>query len=192
MRKRISEILSVCILLCLTLLPGSALAQYNSSKNPAPIGSPVKSMVELGSVYSSIYDINITVLETVRGKDAMKLLKKADSKVKKPPKGSEYMLARVKFEMKSRAVSDKLAFELGKEPLQWVALASDLTEYPMVSVKVPAPALAGTVKPGDSIEGWVAFAVDKKDSNPVMVFDPDVGGATGRGKTLFFKMFKDE
>ena len=192
MRKRIFVIFSICILLCLTLLPGSALAQYNSSKNPAPIGSPVKSMVELGSVYSSIYDISITVLETVSGKDAMNLLKKADSKVKKPPKGSEYMLARVKFEMKSRAVSDKLAFELGKEPLQWVALASDLTEYPMVSVKVPAPALAGTVKPGDSIEGWVAFAVDKKDTKPVMVFDPDTGGATGRGKTLFFKLFKDE
>ena len=37
-------------------------------------------MVELGSVYSSIYDINITVLEVVRGKDAMKLLRKARSK----------------------------------------------------------------------------------------------------------------
>ncbi|MFC1493972.1 hypothetical protein ACFL6W_01710 [Thermodesulfobacteriota bacterium] len=192
MRKIIPVIFTICILLCLMLLPGSALAQYNSSKNPAPIGSPVKSMVELGSVYSSIYDISITVLETVRGKDAMKLLKKADSKVKKAPKGSEYMLARVKFEMKARAVSDKLTIDIGDSPLQWIALASDLTEYPRASVTVPAPALKGTVKPGDSIEGWVAFAVDKKDSKPVMVFDPDTGGATGRGKTMFFKLFKDE
>ena len=192
MKKRISEILSICILLCLTLSPGSASAQFNSSKNPAPIGSPVKSMVELGSVYSSIYDIDITVLQVVRGKDAMNLLTKADPKNKKPAKGFEYILAKVKFEMKSRAVSDKLTFDLGKEPLQWVALASDLTEYPGTSVKVPAPALAGVVKPGGSIEGWVAFEVEAKDSKPVMVFDPDVGGATGRGKTLFFKLFKDE
>ena len=191
MIKRISVIISVCVLLCLAVSPVSVFAQFNSSKNPAPIGSPVKSMVELGSVYSSIYDITITVLETVRGKDAMNLLKKADSKTPKPPKGSEYILAMVKFEMKARAVSDKLAFELGKEPLQWVALASDLTEYPMISVKVPSPPLAGMVKPGDKVEGWVAFAVDKKDSGPVMVFDPDSGGATGRGKTLFFKLFKD-
>ena len=28
------------------------------------------------------------------------------------------------------------------------------------------------------------------DSGPVMVFDPDSGGATGRGKTLFFKLFR--
>ena len=191
MIKRISIIISICIVLCLILAPGNVLAQYNSSKNPAAIGTPVKSMVELGSVYSSIYDITITVLETVRGKDAMKLLKKADSKTPKPPKGFEYILARVKFEMKSRAVSDRLSFVLGDSPLQWVALASDLTEYPRVSVTVPAPALKGRVKPGDSVEGWVAFAVDKKDSGPVMVFSPDSGGATGRGKTLFFKLHQD-
>ena len=192
MIKRISVIFSICTLLCLIVSSESAVAQYNSSKNPAPIGSAVKSMVELGSVYSSIYDITITVLETVRGKDAMKLLKKADSKNKKPPKGFEYILVKVKFEMKSRAVSDKLSFDLGDEPLQWVALASDLTEYPRVSVTVPAPALKGTVKPGDSTEGWVVFAVDKKDNGPVMVFDPDSGGATGRGKTLFFRLLKGE
>lgn len=189
MRKRISVIVTVCILLCLAVSTESALAQYNSSKNPAPIGSPVRSMVELGSVYSSIYDITITVLETIRGRDAMKLLKKADSKNKKPSKGSEYIIVRVRFEMKSRAVSDILTFDLGDSPLQWVALASDLTEYSRVSVTVPAPALKGTVKPGGSVEGWVAFAVDKKDSRPVMVFNPDSGGATGRGKTLFFKLY---
>ncbi|MGD9158395.1 MAG: hypothetical protein PVG39_08325 [Desulfobacteraceae bacterium] len=189
MRKKISVIISACILLCLTLSPGSVLAQYNSSKNPASIGSPVKSMVELGSVYSSIYDITITVLETVKGKDAMKFLKKADSETPELSKGFEYILVRVKFEMKERAVSDKLTFDLGNSPLQWIALASDLTEYPRVSVTVPTPALKGTVKPGAAIEGWVAFAVDKKDNGPVMVFDPDSGGATGRGKTLFFKLY---
>ena len=189
MGKRKSLLVSIGILLCLAVSPGSTLAQYNSSKNPASIGDPVKSMVELGSVYSSIYDISITVLETVRGKDAMKLLEKADSKNKKPPKGFEYILARVKFELKSRAVSDKLTFNLGDSPLQWIALASDLTEYPRVSVTVPEPVLKGTVIPGAAIEGWVAFAVDKKDKGPVMVFDPDSGGATGRGKTLFFKLY---
>jgi hypothetical protein len=45
------------------------------------------------------------------------------------------------------------------------------------------------IKPGSSAEGWVAFAVDRKDSKPVMVFDPDTGGATGRGRTLFFKLY---
>jgi hypothetical protein len=58
-----------------------------------------------------------------------------------------------------------------------------------VSVSVPKPSLSGRVKPGQSVEGWVAFAVDQKDSKPLMVFDPDSGGATGRGRTLFFKLY---
>ena len=166
-----------------------ATAQDNSSTNPAAVGSPVRSMVELGSVYSNIYDITITVVETARGKAALDRLKAADPGNKAPAEGFEYILARIKFEHKGRAVSDKLPFDLGNAPLQWVALAQDLTEYPRVSVTVPKPALAGMVKPGQSVEGWVAFAVDSKDGKPIMVFDPDTGGATGRGRTLFFKLY---
>ena len=164
-------------------------AEFNSSTNPASIGTPVRSMVELGSVYSNIYDITITVLETVRGQKAVAMLQKANKENKKPPQGFDYLLVRVRFEMKGRAVSDTLSFGLGTEPLQWVALTSDLMEYPQISVTLPQPALIGSIKSGDSVEGWVAFAVDQKESGPVMVFDPDSGGATGRGRTLFFKLY---
>jgi hypothetical protein len=147
-------------------------------------------MVELGSVYTNIYDTTITLLEKIRGQEALNLLKTADPAVKAPAEGFEYVLARIKFELKGRAVSDKLNFDLGRDPLQWVALrGKDMTDYDRVSVTVPKPALGGIVKSGQAIEGWVAFAVDKNDSKPVMVFDPDTGGATGRGKTLFFKLY---
>ncbi len=166
------------------------IAQDNSSTNPAPVGSPVRSMVELGSVYTNIYDITITVLETVRGKEAMDRLKAADPSNKAPADGFEYVLARVKFEHKGRAITDKIPFDLGNSPLQWVALTGkDLTEYDRVLVTVPKPALVGIVQPGQSVEGWIAFSVDAKDGKPVMVFDPDTGGATGRGRTVFFKLF---
>jgi hypothetical protein len=165
------------------------IAQDNSPTNPAAVNTPVRSMIELGSVYTNIYDITITVLETVRGNAAMDRLKVASPDVKAPANGFEYVLARIKFDFKRRYVSDNLPFNLGDEPLQWVALSgSDLTEYSSVSVTVPKPALVGRIKPGSSTEGWVAFAVQQKDSKPVMVFDPDTGGATGRGKTLFFKL----
>jgi hypothetical protein len=167
-----------------------AMAQDNTPTNPAAIKTPVRSMVELGSVYTNIYDITITVLETARGNAAMERLKAANPDVKAPAAGFEYVLARVKFDFKGRYVSDKIPFVLGDEPLQWVSLSgSDLTEYDHVSLPALKPALAGTVKPGDSMEGWVGFAVKQSDSKPVMVFDPDTGGATGRGKTLFFKLY---
>lgn len=171
-----------------TLRP--TIAQDNSSTVPAPIGAPVRSMVELGSVYTNIYDITITVLEVVRGKEAMDRLKAASAANKEPTEGFEYVLARVKFEFKGRAVSDRIPFDVGSAPLQWIALSGkDLTEYDRVSVTVPKPALVGIVQPGQSLEGWVAFAVHRQDRTPLMVFDPDAGGATGRGRTLFFKLY---
>ena len=107
-----------------------------------------------------------------------------------PAEGFEYVLARVRFEFKGRAVSDTIPFDLGNTPLQWVALSSELIEYPRIPVAAPSPALVGRLKPGGSLDGWVAFAVDRKDAKPVMVFDPDTGGGTGRGRTLFFKLYK--
>jgi hypothetical protein len=184
-------VLSIALLVVMAVASlQPAIAQDNSSTNPAAIGSPVRSMVELGSVYTNIYDITITVLEAVRGKEALDRLKAASADNKAPAAGFEYVLTRIKFEIKGRAVSDKLSFDLGKAPLMWVALTGkDLTEYDRVSPTVPNPALVGMVKPGTSSEGWVAFAVDQKDAKPVMVFDPDTGGATGRGRTLFFKLY---
>jgi hypothetical protein len=189
MKNKLAVILIALLVSMVAASLHPAIAQDNSSTNPAAVGAPVRSMVELGSVYSNIYDTTITVLETVRGAEAMNRLKAASASNGAPAEGFDYVLARIKFELKGRAVSDNLPFDLGDAPLQWVALASDLTEYPRVSVTVPKPALTGMIKPGSSVEGWVAFAVDRKDSKPVMVFDPDTGGATGRGKTLFFRLY---
>lgn len=189
MEKKILTVILVIMCLGFTVSLKSAGADFNSSTNPAPVGEPVRSMVELGSVYSNIYDITVTVLETVRGAKAMDLLKKADPGNKMPPEGFEYVLARVRFEMRARAVSDRQTFDLGDDPLQWVALSSDLMEYKQISVTPPDPKLIGRVHPGDSMEGWVAFAVDRKDKKPLMIFDPDSGGATGRGRTLFFNLY---
>jgi hypothetical protein len=187
-RMAVCTIALLGIMVAVSLQP--IMAQDNTPTNPAAVKTPVRSMIELGSVYTNIYDITITVLETIRGNAAMERLKAENPSVSAPANGFEYVVARVKFDFKGRYVSDNLPFDLGDEPLQWVALSgADLTEYTHVSVKAPKPALVGRVKPGSSMEGWVAFAVQQKDLKPVMVFDPDTGGATGRGKTLFFKLY---
>jgi hypothetical protein len=189
MKNKFAALMAVLLVFTAAASLHPAMAQDNSSTNPAAVGSRVRSMVELGSVYSNIYDIGITVIETVRGKDAMDRLKAATPDTKMPPEGFDYVLARVKFDFKGRVVSDTIPFDLGDAPLQWIALSSELIEYPRISVTVPKPALVGRIKPGSSAEGWVAFAVDRKDGKPIMVFDPDTGGATGRGRTLFFKLY---
>lgn len=187
MKNRIAAAALAC--LATALFIRTAGSQDNSPSNPAALGVPVKSLVEIGSVYSSNYDVTIAVLEVVRGSKAMDRLKEADPKNKPPKAGLEYLLARVKFEIKGRSVSDNRAFDLGSSPLQWVAYSSDIAEYEGVSVTAPKPGLTGMVRAGETAEGWVAFAVDQKEGKPIMTFDPDAGGATGRGKTLFFKLY---
>jgi hypothetical protein len=167
-----------------------AWSQESSPTNPAAIGTPVKSMIELGSVSANIYDITITNLEVIRGQEALTRMKSASAANPAPAAGTEYVLARVKFELKGRYVSDNMPMDIGNDPLQWIALRSDLTELVEPDVTAPSPALSGRVEPGKSIEGWVVFTVDATDARPIMVFDPDTGGATGRGMTLFFKLYK--
>jgi hypothetical protein len=191
MKNRLAVFTIALLGVIITAFLQPVIAQDNTPTNPADVKMPVRSMIELGSVYTNIYDITITVLETARGNAAMERLKAASPDVKAPANGFEYVLARVKFDFKGRNVSDNLPFDLGDEPLQWIALSGlDLTEYGRAPVTVPKPALVGRVKPGNSMEGWVAFAVLQKDGKPVMVFDPDTGGATGRGKTVFFKLYQ--
>ena len=170
------------------MLPG--WSQESSPTNPAVIGTPVKSMIELGSVSANIYDITITNLEVIRGQEALSRLKSASASNPAPAAGQEYVLARVRFELRGRYVSDTMGMDIGDNPLQWVALRSDLTELAKPTLTVPSPALVGRVEPGKSMEGWVAFSVDTSDARPIMVFDPDTGGATGRGMTLFFRLYK--
>ena len=189
MIREITIIAIILVAALFTVSHAQEIEEFNSSTNPAAIGEPVPSMIELGSVNSGIYDTTITVREAIRGNKAMDLLKKASSKNKKPANGYEYILVKVKFELNGRAVTDTMSLALGDSPLQWVALTSELTDYPPISVTVPEPALTGNVKAGESMEGWVAFAVEKNDKKPVMVFNPDSGGATGRGRTLFFKLY---
>jgi len=188
MRNKIAAFTIVLFICVGSVIP--ALSQDSSPTNPAAIGTPVKSMIELGSVSANIYDIIITNLEVIRGQEALARIKAANAANPAPAAGQEYVLARVRLELKGRYVSDTMPMDIGNDPLQWLALRSNLTELVTPDITLPAPALVGRVEPGKSLEGWVAFAVDINDAGPIMVFDPDTGGATGRGMTLFFRLYK--
>ncbi len=173
-----------CLALTMAVFTPIANAQDNSPSSPASIGVAVKSTLEL----SSTYDVVITVMEIVRGKEAMQRLTEASSSNKPPKTGYEYLLARIKFELKRRSITDSRTFDLGR-PMQWVAFSSDLSEYESVSVVAPKPQLSGTAEGDKVVEGWVAFAIDQKEAKPIMTFDPASGGAMLRGKVLFFKLY---
>ena len=148
--------------------------QINCSKSPGGI---------------EVYDATVTVLEIERGVDAWKLLKKADPSNGKPDEGDEYILARVSFKMKARGAPGDKTYDLDR-PLQLTAFSSDFEEYETPTLVVPKPPLKRTVVADEYAEGWIALKVKKKDTQPLLMFDPSSGGAWSRGKILFFRLYK--
>ena len=164
------------------------LAQGKTHTDPAPIGTAVKSIIQVGPMNTINYDVDITVLETARGEIAAKKLQ-TNNAAPVPDAGFEYLLARIRFTLKGRAVSDTGTFQLGSSPFQWVAYSSDFRSYQGLSITPPEPPLQGAIKSGETREGWVVFAVERSEQQPVLVFDPASGGAMGRGSKLFFRLY---
>lgn len=180
-----------CIFLLFFMSLGvpAALAHGTTYNDPAAKGDPVKSVVQIGPMNTSNYDVTITLLETVRGKGAMQRLRTGDTAVKPPKKGFEYLLARVRFQLQGRAVSDQGAFVLGNSPFQWLANSADFMQYDSTQTMPPKPVLQGPVRAGETKEGWLGFEVEQSERKPIMTFDPSSGGATGRGNILFFNLY---
>ena len=163
------------------------MRKRESPPSPAPARSSLSpgAEIDLEGGAERLYFVN-----TVRGREAMQMLKAADPANKPPKDGFEYLLARIRFQLQGRAVSDIGVFVLGDSPFQWEAYSANFDQYDKVAVTPPDPVLKGPVKSGETREGWVAFAVPKSEKQPIMTFDPSSGGATGRGNILFFKLYK--
>ena len=167
----------------------TALAQGTAYDDPADIGEQVNSVIQVGPMNTSNYDVVINLLEIRRGGEAMRMIKAANRENKPPTTGFEYLLARIRFELKGRAVSDQGSFVLGSSPFQWLANSADFRQYDSPSAVPPEPALQGPIRAGETREGWLVFEVEKKEDKPILTFDPASGGATGRGNILFFKLY---
>lgn len=188
-----SRFLLACALTCLASVAvsvASAQAQGMLPSDPAAIGFTVSSQVHCGGNPVSLepYDIKITVLQVLRGKEAWERIQAANSSNTPAKAGFDYVLARIRFELRARVSPGNKSFDLGR-PMQLMAMSADGKEYESVSVMPPKPELRGALRAGDSVEGWVAFLVDQKNRKPLMAFDPASGGATLRGKVLWFQLY---
>jgi hypothetical protein len=175
----------ICSVLSIFFYVNSAMGQ--SHDTAIPIGKSVKTQVNCGM--SEPYDATITILEVVRGSDAWKLIKKADSSNKKPDKGYEYTMALISFKMKARGLPGDKTFDLDW-PLQLSSFSGDFEEYTAPTVVTPEPVFKRTVRADEYAEGWIVRVVKKDDDRPLLLFDPASGGAWARGKMIFFKLYK--
>ncbi len=178
--------------LLLAFAVGAATSLAQSHDTAIAVGKPIVTQINCGESAGGgePYNATITILELIRGPEALKRLQEASGSNPAPKAGHEYILARIGFEMKPRGAPGDKTFELGGS-LQFSALSEDFgTEYPASAVTVPKPELKRRVAANEPVEGWVAFEVKKEEGKPIMLFDPSSGTAWSRGKTRFFKLYE--
>ena len=170
---------------------GFVMAQTPGSSplSPAPIGMVTSGIVECGQGYTSheLYDMKITLLEAYRGEEAWKRLKEASPSNKPLASGKEYIIARVRFEYHARGTPGLCVHQL--VPEQFTAFSTEGIDYSNPVVVPPNPGMNKAIKSGESLEGWVAFAVAQQDKSPLMSYSADIGGAVVHGGAKWFKLY---
>jgi len=154
----------------------------------APKGVTLTGIVECGQGYTSheLYDMKITLVEVIRGEEAWKRIKEASASNKAAGSGLEYVLARVKFEYYARGTPGLCIHSLN--PQQFSACSSDGQDYQIADVVTPKPEMRKDMKSGETVDGWIAFAVSQQDKAPLMTYSADKGGAIQHGGEKWFAL----
>lgn len=142
----------------------------------APIGATLKTKIERGDRYSApeVYHLEITVLDVLRGENALNRIRGEDVPPGMPQAGFEYLLVRIRFGYFSRGRG------LGRQtkPYQIVegtfacSSSDGKTEFEGVDPGgCPEPHLLNIrFVPGDVREGWILLQVPEKETRPLLIF----------------------
>jgi hypothetical protein len=190
LKRTILGVMAALVLIVTGRAEAPAAIQTGSSPlDPAPIGKTVAGIIECGRGYTSheLYDMKITLLEVVRGEEAWKRIKDASASNKPAPAGSEYVLARVRFEFFARGTPGLCIHELN--PGQFMAYSADGADYKSPSVVPPKPEMHHSLHSGESWEGWAAFLVPQQDKKPLMSYSADAGAAILHGGGRWFALY---
>lgn len=147
-------------------------ASGSSLSRAAAAGTTVSAIVELSDLYRApeTYDVRITVKEIARGEAAREIWAKGGAPTTPAKRGFQHLLVRIRFEFAARGAPGDKSWLL--DPKQFSAYSGSGRPYDASSVPPPEPRLGGTLRAGESLEGWTAFEVAEDDAEPVMTFSP--------------------
>lgn len=170
------------------LNPASASAQIPGSSPSSAVSRGIRldGIIECGEGYTSheLYDLNMTLVEVIRGEEAWKRIQEADKSNRPAGPDKDFLLARVRLEYHARGTPGLCVHSV--VPQQFTAYSPNGEDYAPSQVAPPKPELRKEMKSGDSLEGWVAFIVAKSDKAPLMFYTADPGGAVQHGEGKWF------
>jgi len=165
-----------------------------SYSSPAPVGVTIKTTVERGEAYAApeIYNVELTLLEIMRGDEAWKRIKGQGSFNEPPKAGFEFVLVLIRFGYfrRSRGMEGEV-YRLTKG--QFVAVSPDgKTEYEIpTSLSQPEPQLIGsTISPGEARDGWILLQIPKDERRPLLIFKrQNMEGVHGVWGPIWFQLY---
>jgi hypothetical protein len=154
----------------------------------------IKTTIERGEAYAApeIYNVEITLLEIVRGDEAWERIK-AQGSLSEPPKvGFEFALVHIGFGYFRRGRgSGGEVYRLTKG--QFAAVSQDgKTEYEIPAfLPQPQPQLIGsTISPGESHDGWIILQVPEDNKRPLLIFKrQNIEGVHGIWGHIWFQLY---
>lgn len=152
-----------------TKTPQPTNAPQPTSVPPSPTPEPLG--LSRGNPYPNAEvviapNLEVKVLETVRGDKAWQAIKAANQFNETAPDGMEYLL--INLRVKSTH-TDKEEHHISGGDFK---LTGDrLLEYSSASVVAPKPQLEANLLSGGQTEGWAAFLVGKDEHNLVLIVD---------------------
>jgi hypothetical protein len=165
-----------------------------SYSNPAPVGVTIKTTIERGEAYAApeIYNVEIILLEIIRGDEAQERIKVQPSLNESPKAGFEFVLVHIRFGYfrRSRGMGGEV-YRLTKD--QFAAVSQDgKTEYeiPAVLSQPQLQLIDSTVSPGESCDGWILLQVSKDDKKPLLIFKrQNIEGVHGVWGHIWFQLY---
>ena len=184
---------AIFIAATIILAVANAIAATSFTDQAQPLRRTLSTIIIFGDQYDGgdeLYDAKITVVQVVRGEKGWEMLKAISTSNPPPKAGFEYLLARVRFEFSARTSPSHYNYAINET--QFTAMKADGTPFAAASVgEEPMPGLQGTLRPGDSLEGWITFIVPRADRQPLMLFRANVGSVIHEGSGSLFKLYGD-
>ena len=143
-----------------------------SRTNPAPVGA--EQTIKVSGYYEE-YTAAVSVLEVIRGEEALNMVMDANMFNRQPADGKEYIV--VKARVAVNDVKENKAVSVSK--YMFDCFSSGNTEYGRSFTVDPEPSLSGDIYAGGSIAGYMTFLADKDDSAPKIVFGRNFDGTGG-------------
>jgi hypothetical protein len=162
-----------------TLEFGPKPTSHSSISNPVNINTPLTINY---SDFINSYIAEVQVKDIIRGEQAWKMVREANSFNDTAPEGREYLLAKINFRLLD--IADGKALDLNHAMFDLVS--SEGREYGMELIVAPDPTISANLYKGASNEGWAVFLVGINDINPKITFGRNYDGTGG----IWFKAYK--